>query len=59
MTLSFINYTDLSDAMNLAFNEAGLVPILVKAIEKLKDCTAQHVGFMVGINILYILLSFS
>ena len=43
-----INYTDLCDAINLAFSKAGLVAILVDMVEKLKDCTAFHTKWMVG-----------
>jgi hypothetical protein len=53
MVLAGINYTDLCDAMNFAFNDVGLVQIFVDVVDKVKDCTAHHVEYMVC-NMLYI-----
>ena len=42
-----INYSDLNDGVCIALGSAGLVPLYIGLIEKMKDCTADHKQYVV------------
>ena len=45
-----INYSDVTDGFCIAFGDAGLVPLYIGFIDKLKDCSADHRQFVVGLT---------
>ena len=42
-----INYSDLNDGVCIALGNADLVPLYIRLIEKMKDCTADHRQYVV------------